>query len=97
MRTIRQKIIPSRKVKFINDTKDVVVFFDEELYKKIIYDKFYYYDFNDINSKLIEIETTRLDTYNDFSDIFNIIYQTNSLEEAKENLILLIKTDKYNL
>ena len=71
--------------------------------KKIIYDKFYYYDFNDINSKLIEIETTRLDepdesnTYNDFSDIFNIIYQTNSLEEAKENLILLIKTDKYNL
>ena len=33
MRIIRQKIIPSRKVKFINDTKDVVVFFDEELYK----------------------------------------------------------------
>jgi len=71
--------------------------------KKIIYDKFYYYDFNNINSKLIETETTKLgeadesNTYEDFTSIFNIIYQTNSLEDAKEKLILLIKTDKYNL
>lgn len=34
LKSILKTKVRNRKVKFINDTKDVVVFFDEELYKK---------------------------------------------------------------
>ena len=33
LKSILKTKVRNRKVKFINDTKDVVVFFDEELYK----------------------------------------------------------------
>jgi len=34
LKSILKTKVRNWKVKFINDTKDVVVFFDEELYKK---------------------------------------------------------------
>jgi hypothetical protein len=36
LKSILKTKVRNRKVKFINDTKDVVVFFDEELYKNLI-------------------------------------------------------------
>lgn len=76
--------------------------------ERLIFDDIYYYDNDNIETKLIHINTGKLDDPDKNSyyiskgkdeeyRMFDIKYQTSSLQDAKENLKLLIKIENYNL
>lgn len=81
LKSILKTKVRNRKVKFINDTKDVVVFFDEELYKlkeeleKKIKNPDYKYEYK--KQELSDDVKSDIDFMNDFEHLTEIGRDSN--------------------
>ena len=82
--------LSERTTKYVFKTKK-----DDFTKDSLIYDNFYYYE--DDNIELGLITSNKANKYDTYKDIFTVLYQTNSLEDALDTLIMSIKSKNYNL